>query len=162
VLHKYGLALAGSHPAARFGLTEEERRVLAAFVQSPSAAGARQIAAYLEGYGDPREMVIVRFADGGLLSLWEGWSRNGNKPAAVVVLRRPAGQAVYGVPSPWRGVGAAAARAQWIADQGTVIGTTRAAAAPTVITVSNPGAPLPKPTLILRLTAQGLRIEPQP
>jgi hypothetical protein len=155
VLQRHGVDLTGPNPAAAFGLTPAERRHLAAFVQAPTAAAARPLGPFLEGYGDPREMVIVRFAGQGILAFWEGWSRNGNKPAAPLVLGKPSGVAVYGVPSRWRSVGAARARAVWDRQGGVVWGESGDA----VPRITLQLGPLGPPVLVVRLGARGLVVE---
>ena len=154
VLQEAGIQLEGANPAARFGLSEEERSILAAFVTAPSATAAHRVAPYLEGYGEPRELIIARFANDALVSFWSDWSRNANKPAAVMVARRPSGQAVYGVPSLWRGVGAQAARAEWDRKGNRLVGHSRDSVPPTVLDLQAFGSP----NLVLRLTTEGLEV----
>jgi hypothetical protein len=155
VLARHGVALGRENPPELFGLTPEERAALVAFVNAPSAVGARRLAPFVEGYGDPREMVIARFPHDALLVFWQGTSRNGNKPAATFVLRRPSGEAVYGVPSRWRAVGARAAWAEWDRRLGEIRGQSRDEVPATVFSLRGFG----QPTLVLHLTAQGLVVE---
>lgn len=95
---------------AVFGLDDEERAALRAFLEQPThPRRAARLASWLEGYPRPAEspITIRRYQDGKILTVL-GRTRNANKSGAVVV-GFDGRNSIWIAPSRFRGVGAATA-----------------------------------------------------
>ena len=104
-----------------FGLTADERRTLAGFLNAPTDLGlARRVGAWLDGYPNWKRTVLTirRYGSGAVLTVLSRTS-NANKSGAVITLgTREA--STWLLPSAYRGVGAATA-------EGSIQGTTAVA-----------------------------------